>query len=202
MSQRSTRNRPKHYRKTEQTREYVFKTAMEVMSRDGYNNTTIRKICKEADISIGTFYNYFDSKSDVILSICEQFVNEAIEKVSTEINGENAFKKISRFFKIYAQMNYNTGLERLKILYNTDEGWHGEKWQQIVQPLYSKLIEIITVAQKLGEINTLYSADELSKLLLIYARGVCYDWCIHKGEYDIQKQMEKCIDIVLTYATT
>ena len=41
------------------------------MLKQGYEETTIRQICREAGIAIGTFYTYFSTKSDLLKSLYE-----------------------------------------------------------------------------------------------------------------------------------
>ncbi|HRW21852.1 MAG TPA: helix-turn-helix domain-containing protein, partial [Bacteroidales bacterium] len=44
----------------------ILDTAMKLFASSGYHNTSISKIAKEAGISKGLIYNYFDSKEDLL----------------------------------------------------------------------------------------------------------------------------------------
>lgn len=50
-----------------QTREKLLRTSMELIEAEGYRNVTIQRICKECGVSVGTFYQYFASKRDIIV---------------------------------------------------------------------------------------------------------------------------------------
>jgi AcrR family transcriptional regulator len=54
----------------------ILSTAMGLFARKGYHNTSISKIAKEAGISKGLMYNYFDSKEALLGEIIQQGVDE------------------------------------------------------------------------------------------------------------------------------
>lgn len=53
------------------SREKIILAAMELFSRQTYHNTSIADIAKEAGVSKGLIYNYFDTKEDIIKGIVE-----------------------------------------------------------------------------------------------------------------------------------
>ena len=66
------------------------------MKKNGYQNTTVRDICSTADISVGTFYSYFPSKTDLFLDIYKKADDYFSDNVAVKINGSNA-KRVSSF---------------------------------------------------------------------------------------------------------
>ena len=46
--------------------------ALSVFARQGFHNTTVPDIVKEADVGHGTFYEYFSNKRDVLLGLTSQ----------------------------------------------------------------------------------------------------------------------------------
>lgn len=51
----------------QETRKRLLRTAMELIAKEGYRNVTIQRICKECGVSVGTFYQYFSAKRDIIV---------------------------------------------------------------------------------------------------------------------------------------
>lgn len=49
-------------------REQIQKEAMRQILTDGYSKTTIRSVAKGCNIAVGTMYNYFNSKDELISS--------------------------------------------------------------------------------------------------------------------------------------
>ncbi len=64
-------------RKKKERNERIFAAATDLFQEKGYADTTITDIAKRADVGVGTIYNYFSSKHDILLSIV---ANRCLEK--------------------------------------------------------------------------------------------------------------------------
>ena len=53
----------------ERRKAHILEVALNLFARVGYESTTISRIAKEAKISKGLMYNYFDSKEDLLKSL-------------------------------------------------------------------------------------------------------------------------------------
>jgi AcrR family transcriptional regulator len=53
-------------------REHILEAAELCFARTGFHRTTMQDICKEAGVSPGALYVYFDSKEALIAGICER----------------------------------------------------------------------------------------------------------------------------------
>ncbi|EKU70957.1 TetR/AcrR family transcriptional regulator [Selenomonas sp. F0473] len=56
-------------RKKMQSRRMILEAAISEFSKNGYKDTSVADIMKTADLGIGTFYNYFTSKEDLLFSL-------------------------------------------------------------------------------------------------------------------------------------
>lgn len=53
----------------EQTRQQIKDAAFQLFAKEGFSNTSVSRIAKQADISKGLIYHYFSSKEDILVSI-------------------------------------------------------------------------------------------------------------------------------------
>ena len=60
-------------RKGRQTDEAFRAAARVVFARDGYLNAKISDIAAEAGRSVASFYNYYDTKADLLIALAEEF---------------------------------------------------------------------------------------------------------------------------------
>src|SRR5918911_3238182 len=63
-------------RKSEQTRERIFQTALRLFAERGYEQTTLRDIAGAADCALGLTYRYFASKEALVLALYERLASE------------------------------------------------------------------------------------------------------------------------------
>src|SRR6266850_8013986 len=59
-------------------RELILRAATRVFARNGYFNSKVADIAREADVADGTVYLYFKSKEEILHSIFDQNMAEAI----------------------------------------------------------------------------------------------------------------------------
>lgn len=69
-------------RKKLQSRNKILDSAVSMFHAKGYQSTSIADIMNEADLGIGTFYNYFTSKDDILLCLLDRMALELEKKVA------------------------------------------------------------------------------------------------------------------------
>ena len=61
-------------------REHILDAALTCFARGGFHATTMQAICREAGVSPGALYVYFDSKEALIAGLCERDRAEFAER--------------------------------------------------------------------------------------------------------------------------
>ena len=75
---------PKLKPETEQARrQHILDAAERCFARGGFHGTTMQHICKEASVSPGALYVYFDSKEALIAGLCERDRAELTERLES-----------------------------------------------------------------------------------------------------------------------
>jgi AcrR family transcriptional regulator len=64
-------------------RDHILDAAERCVARAGFHRTTVQDICKEAAISPGALYVYFDSKEALIAGICERERADFAERLAS-----------------------------------------------------------------------------------------------------------------------
>lgn len=81
-------------------KDLIRQAAVKVIARDGYYNTKTAKIAEEADVAVGTIYNYFDSKDDILEYIFRVEFEKRIRYLKElEKKDVSIYEKLSFFIK-------------------------------------------------------------------------------------------------------
>ena len=95
-------------RKGRQTDEAFREAARLVFARDGYLNARISDIAAAAGRSVASFYNYYDTKADLLIALAEDFHAEASQLAAlpyqSGLSGEAALREaVAGFWRTYAK---------------------------------------------------------------------------------------------------
>src|SRR5580698_149382 len=99
---------PKATRKGRATDEAFRDAARVVFARAGYLNAKITDIAAEAGRSVASFYNYYDTKADLLIALAEEFHAEATQMAvlpyRAGLAGEEALREaVAGFWRTYAK---------------------------------------------------------------------------------------------------
>lgn len=88
-------------------RNKIIEAAKVVFQERGYENTTIEQIAKQAEVGLGTAYNYFKSKEELyILSMAEDVADSEMEANINEINPDDISSYVADLIvKQFKKMN-------------------------------------------------------------------------------------------------
>ena len=79
--------------KSEITKEKLFQTAIEIISREGFENATMRDITAKVGLSPGAAYYYFESKEDFVYEYYKKSHEDHEKALGDFLKTERAFKK-------------------------------------------------------------------------------------------------------------
>ncbi len=102
----------------------ILKAARDMFFRRGFDETTIEEIAEEAEVAVGTVYNYFDSKSALILAITADDTSTVLDENFQIPESFTGFESV----KLYI----NTFMENLSIYPKSllrelmREGWRSD----------------------------------------------------------------------------
>lgn len=95
---------PKIIKDVEQS---VFKAVMAVMTTDGIDQLNMKRIAKESGIAVGTLYNYFPDREELISKAIQYSWNQSFQVLDDVLNGsEDSLTKWLVFHDtLYSEMS-------------------------------------------------------------------------------------------------
>jgi AcrR family transcriptional regulator len=170
-------------RKGRATDEAFREAARVVFAREGYLNAKISDIAAEAGRSVASFYNYYDTKADLLIALAEEFHAEATQMAilpySSGLSREDALREaVAGFWRTYAKRRGELiGIFQAAML----EGEFRDRWLTMRAEAITRIAEQIRRAQADGYcpgVDPVLTASALSAML----EHFCYIWLGQGGE--------------------
>ena len=166
-----------------------------------WDDITIKDICKEAGVSIGTFYYYYTSKEHLLyekLDKLDHYFDTALTKEASELK---LYDALELYWQSYIHWIKRKGFQRraqiLKFyLCDIPDGeWFYKRG------LYTTLLEIFNRAIENKEVKMNLTAEEMAKDVDAILLGQLSIWCISKGDYPLSKSVARCIHMYYNEVT-
>lgn len=184
-------------KKALETRDRIYDSAIAKFSEKGLERTSIQEICRDAKVSIGSFYNHFDSKEDIIYEIFKKADMNFEQFREVDVEKKGIRDLILDYMDYYVSFVQTNEIGFTKVLYNTCNHYFVQEKRPMQEVLKSILRE-----QNL-KLNGYYvdDADMLVDRLFMISRGVIFHWCLKDGAFDLnemnRKQMEMVLEVTL-----
>lgn len=181
--------------KQEQHREEIIRTALGLMKQREFADISVQDICNAAHISIGTFYHYFEKKSDLLVGLLGIVDNYLEESVFPRLKEEDELENLRILTQGFCTHVVSNGLERSRLIsaiepYSRDV--HGN-----LRPINRTVQDIMARGQKKGQIRRDKTPELLCDYYLIALRGVIVDWTRRGGSYDLPPRAADYMDLFL-----
>ncbi len=75
----------------ENPKELIIGKAQEILYRDGYLKLSMRSLAKECEIALGTIYNYYPTKQELITEMMMEYWQNFLKQVREIVGSEDEF---------------------------------------------------------------------------------------------------------------
>jgi len=130
----------------ETRRSELIDTAEELFLENGYDETAVSEIVRNAGVAQGTFYHYFKSKDEVLSAITDRWIEEiraGMEDIASG-DGSDAIDKILGVFGFFSSL----GMSRQRLVEYVHEERNAhlhikfeKRVPHIIIPIFSRMIE-------------------------------------------------------------
>jgi AcrR family transcriptional regulator len=184
-------------RRSAETREKLFRAALDLFANKGFLETTVEDITEAADVGKGTFFNYFPSKDHILLAFGEMQIGklEAAVDVARE-----ASEPMTVFFQnLVNQMTQepmrNPALIRSILqayLSTTSVRAAMMDMQRRVLGFHTQMFKI---GQERGEIRSDLPASEIAQVFRQTIFGTLLIWSLY-GDASLQARLDAAFNVL------
>ena len=181
----------------EQRRNQIMEAAVELFRTQGYHATTMRNICQKAKVNRGSVYDYFGSKSDILVYIYKQVMNRDLDWASPDgkISG---WKGIEQFLRVLMTNAWTQERIYIQLLYRETNNLDKQTMKEVLK-LESGHIQ--WVADKLREglgLSTISMELEMIANMTVYINSFIplRGWNLH--HIDQEKVLDFAVKMLMT----
>ncbi|MFQ6042935.1 MAG: TetR/AcrR family transcriptional regulator [Candidatus Poribacteria bacterium] len=181
-------------------RRQILDAAVKVFAQNGFYNSKVLDIAKEAGVANGTVYLYFPSKDDILISIFEEQMGELIDYIEREIQKESgSLNKLRRLVSMQMHLiETNSELTELLLV----ELRQSKKFlRSNATDMMSKYIDMIGDVLKEGiaegVINKNLDVTILGTMLFSAVEGLATRWILEGASYSLDKAADTVIKVFL-----
>ena len=177
----------------EQTKNKLLQIATDLIREKGYDQVKLTDICKEAGVSIGAFYHHFKNKADIVQELYAQCDDVFEKEVYPLFEKRTDIDAVMDY--LACQMDYGEafGIDMVTQVYKAQMTDGTEFFLSMDRGLPKGLVSILMHLQDFNVVKKNTCPEEIAKELLIISRGVLYNWCQCRGNYNLKDMNRKII---------
>lgn len=166
-----------------ETQAAIEAAARKVIARKGFLKMTVADIAKEAGRSSASFYNYYDSKEDLLAHWAKEFRTEATRRAQPAF--ESGLSHRERVLRS-ARAHWDTYRERLAEMVGVSQlaminDEFARYWHELCDDAIRTIEDGVRRAQKEGYCPGV-NAREIASAIVAMLNQFCYDKLANKGD--------------------
>ena len=181
-------------------RELILRAATRVFARNGYFNSKVSDIARAADVADGTVYLYFKSKEEILHSIFNQNMAEAIEAGREQIEKtSDPREKLRRIAQLHLE---RLGADRdLAVVFQVELRGSTKFMEQFSAAGFAEyldmLCKIFQEGQRSGVFRKELNPKIAAKMLFGALDEMATNWIISKRHYQLEPMADLVMDVFL-----
>src|SRR5882762_367129 len=181
-------------------RELILRAATRVFARNGYFNSKVADIAREADVADGTVYLYFKSKEEILHSIFDQNMTEAIASGRVLIEKlRDPGEKLRRIAMLHLE---RLGADRdLAVVFQVELRGSTKFMREFSAAGFAEYLGLLRKTFEEGQRSGVFRKDLnaklVSKILFGALDEMATNWIISKRNYKLEPMAAVVMDVFL-----
>jgi len=186
-------------RRSAETRERLFRSALELFAQKGFAETTVEDITEAADVGKGTFFNYFPSKDHILLAFGEMQLSKLESAIELARGSGEPMPEFLRSLgvRMTQEPTRNPAIIRALLqayLSTTPVRAAMMDLQRRVHALHTQMIQL---GQERGEIRDDLPAAEIANVFRQTIFGTLLIWSLY-GDATLHSRIETAFNLLWT----
>ena len=181
-------------------RAMILRAATRVFARNGYFNSKVADIARAAEVADGTVYLYFKSKEEILHSIFDQNMAQAIAAGRKLIeNLDDPRQKLRRIAKLHLE---RLGADRdLAVVFQVELRGSTKFMEEFSAAGFAEYLALLRrtfeEGQRVGAFRKELNATVAAKILFGALDEMATNWIISKRSYKLEPMANVVMDVFL-----
>jgi TetR/AcrR family transcriptional regulator, fatty acid metabolism regulator protein len=181
-------------------REAILRAAISVFAHNGYFNSKVADIARAAGVADGTVYLYFKSKEEILHSIFDRSVDEALTAARAQIKQiADSREKLRRIALLHLE---RLGSDRdLAVVFQVELRGSTKFMEEFSAAGFAEYLELIRSTfeegQRAGVFRRDLNAKVVAKILFGALDEMATNWILSKRRYKLAPMADQVLDIFL-----
>lgn len=178
----------------------IIDAAVVVIAENGYHQSQVSKIAKQAGVADGTIYLYFKNKEDILISLFKEKMGQFIERMETDIQKKPSAKEkllllIEEHFRMLAQNHHLALVTQLELRQSNLE--LRQKINEVLKGYLNMLESILSEGKKTGEFRQNLDVRLARQMVFGTIDETATTWVMNDQKYDLPSLAENVRDLLL-----
>jgi TetR/AcrR family fatty acid metabolism transcriptional regulator len=183
----------------------ILRAAIRVFAHHGYFNSKVADIAREAGVADGTVYLYFKSKEEILHSVFNRTVEEAIAEGRKQLDQiSDAREKLRRIAHLHLQ---RLSADRdLAVVFQVELRGSTKFMEEFSAAGFAEYLSLIRTTleegQKAGVFRADLNAKIVAKILFGALDEMATNWILSKRRYKLEPMADQVLEILLNGVST
>jgi TetR/AcrR family fatty acid metabolism transcriptional regulator len=176
----------------------ILKAAVKVFARQGFYQSTVAQIAKEAGVADGTIYLYFKNKDDILVHFFNYRTKQVFDRFRAEVKiADNSLDKLRNLIR-----RHLTEFQRdrdMAVVYQVETHQNSRLAESQIREMsvmYQDLVsEIVELGQQEGRIRKDLYVGLVKRFILGAVDEVINTWLHSEKEYDLVSMADPLVDL-------
>jgi TetR/AcrR family fatty acid metabolism transcriptional regulator len=178
----------------------ILEAAIKVFARQGFYQSTVAQIAKEAGVADGTIYLYFKNKDDILVQFFDYKTKQVFDSFRAEVaRADSSLEKLKYLIRRHLeefQQNRETA-----VVYQVETHQNSrlaEPQIREMSQMYRDLIsEIVEQGQQEGTIRKDLYVGLVKRFIIGAVDEVINTWLHSNGEYDLVSMADPLVELFI-----
>ncbi|PJZ00327.1 TetR family transcriptional regulator [Bacillus vallismortis] len=179
----------------------IIDAAVQVIAENGYHQSQVSKIAKQAGVADGTIYLYFKNKEDILISLFKEKMGQFIERMEEGIKEKRTAKEklalvISKHFTLLADDHNLAIVTQLELRQSNLE--LRQKINEILKGYLNILDGILTEGIQSGELKKGLDVRLARQMIFGTIDETVTTWVMNDQKYDLAALSDSVLELLVS----